>query len=738
MVSGYMRALLASLIFAVSFQLSSPVMAFSDILSDESFKNADVAPKTAASELFTAPQGGSAVDSNAQIPKPGLETASPADPVRGEILQEESEIFPEPAELKPNVDFWMDVYTKYTEKNAIIHDSLDLDIKYEVVDLSELQGRASHRYILRQLSKRKKYYGAILTSLAAKRGNCEGEVECRVAAIFGGTKDRSRYKNAAGNLHVQFGLANRFRDGLINSGQYMEEMRSIFIKNGLPQDLLALPHVESSFNVAAYSRVGAAGIWQFMRSTGKNFMKINSAIDERRDPLLATEGAAKFLKANYSEIGSWPLTVISYNHGKNGIMNAQRLFGNHVDSIIKNYHGDSFGFASRNFYCEFLAARKIMQNPEKYFGAIDLKLPVRYATIKVEGRKTIRQASGYGIHELASLNPALHMQVLRGRRPLPSGYVLRVPDNSVKMEPQYASAPDVGNQDIQAAFQAAVTDQQRHESLQNDPLVPMRSLLKEDTSKPERMQVYVVRRGDTLSTIAGRFRTSVMDIKDNNDLGRNRVRVGQKILIPKRLFDDAERRRIASGGMRTAEAAVAGSVRIIQPVVAVTGNLPGLLQNTQPAVIQLSQLPVYESYKFEEVEGDFGVIRVKSAESLGNYANWAGVDFKELLHLNGWKRNKTISLGQKVKIPLTNVSKDKFEEERIKHHQELLNDFLASFVIDGVDNRVLRRGQTVWEIREGTEDTPIWLMAIYNFDKKLEKVHAGEVIRVPLVHRKLS
>ena len=93
-------------------------------------------------------------------------------------------------------------------------------------------------------------------------------------------------------------------EGVIRSGGYMAEMKHIFRSHNLPEDLAYLPHVESSFNTSAYSKFGAAGIWQFTRSTGKNYLNIDYVIDERRDPILSTKAAAKYLKSNFENLGS--------------------------------------------------------------------------------------------------------------------------------------------------------------------------------------------------------------------------------------------------------------------------------------------------------------------------------------------------------------------------------------------------------------------------------------------------
>jgi hypothetical protein len=119
--------------------------------------------------------------------------------------------------------------------------------------------------------------------------------------------------------------------------------------------------VESTFNPAAYSKAGAAGLWQFIRSTGKQYSLISRKRDDRRDPVRATEAAAHLLRSNYEALGSWPLAIVAYNHGPAGIRAASTLVGSTaIEDIVSRYNGPRFGFASKNFYAEFLAALDVV------------------------------------------------------------------------------------------------------------------------------------------------------------------------------------------------------------------------------------------------------------------------------------------------------------------------------------------------------------------------------------------
>ena len=212
-------------------------------------------------------------------------------------------------------------------------------------------------------------------------------------------------------------------------------MEEIFEREGVPVELTRLPLVESSFNLSATSKVGAAGIWQFMPSTGRLYaMKVSGSIDERRDPLIATEAAARFLKSNYDKLGAWPLAITAYNHGPGGVANAIDTVGSRdIGVIVRSYRGRNFGFASRNFYTEFLAALDVERNHTKHFGAIEMDAPITYDEISVEYPVTLSRAAelaGADLDEVRTLNPALGSAIRDGSSSIPQGYQLRLPSGT--------------------------------------------------------------------------------------------------------------------------------------------------------------------------------------------------------------------------------------------------------------------------------------------------------------------
>jgi peptidoglycan lytic transglycosylase D len=265
--------------------------------------------------------------------------------------------FPEFPSIRNNIKFWEKIYLTYSINTAVIHDQNDVTKIYDAVALVDKDFPDARNINNNRVKRIKEKYSQILLRLSAGSPPTNKD-ESRIAAMFKGPSAFKEMRVAAENIRVQNGLKERFYEGAIRSIAYFKKFQQILKAYGVPEDLAYLPHVESSFNPQAYSKSGASGIWQFTRSTGKQYMTINRRVDQRRDPFISTRAAAKLLKKNYEALGSWPLAITAYNYGTSGMMRAAQAHGDYVD-IFKNYREGYFKFASRNFYSEFLAARNI-------------------------------------------------------------------------------------------------------------------------------------------------------------------------------------------------------------------------------------------------------------------------------------------------------------------------------------------------------------------------------------------
>lgn len=424
--------------------------------------------------------------------------------------------FPLPAQIIPNVEFWKRVYSQYGRNIALIHDDADLSRIYEKIDFDRENFKGSYRQKRKYVLKRLRQIKSDLQSLYKNHGQPRNDRQRRLKErFFGETVDRREYRAAAGRLRAQQGLADGFRISLERSGKYLGAMRAIFREEGLPEELCALPHVESAFNYRAYSSAGAAGIWQFTRHTGRLFMRINRVTDERRDPFVATRAAAKFLKNSYERLGSWPLAVTSYNHGLQGMEQAKKHHGDDFGEIVMEFKGRYFGFASRNFYAEFLAALHVARSWRAYFGEIEIERPMSYALFETDSRlplKKFAKALDVPIEVLRQYNPGYRRSVWQGYRNVPKGYQIRAP---------FEKADRIG------AVLAALSKTDRSGAISR-----------------ANGTWHEVARGETISEIADMYNAPLGALVDINDLdwerhGRVTIYPGQKLRIPSRASERA-------------------------------------------------------------------------------------------------------------------------------------------------------------------------------------------------------
>jgi len=359
--------------------------------------------------------------------------------------------------LESPVEFWKRIFTEYGASQLVFFDPLELSKIYEIMEVGE--DDRTNGFIKDQRE--------------------------RIAAAYGVDLERVR---------AQRGVKEQTMAGLQRSGRYMTQIQQIFRDRNIPIELSYLPLVESSYNIHARSYAGAVGMWQFMRSTGRQFLRISRHIDERKDPIESARAAASLLNQNYETLGNWPLAITAYNFGAAGLARAvAKLESDNLMEIIQNYKHPYWGFAPKNFYAEFLAAKEIATNTDRYFPELEMDSPL--AVREVELKKPVSvpsllKTTGLTRDEFLKWNPALSRRI----RFVPPGYRVKVP-------------ADQKSQAIVAA---------QHQP-QEPPLVRHR-----------------VRHGETLSHIARRYGASLDTILEINGLRRpNFVRAGTMLLIPK-------------------------------------------------------------------------------------------------------------------------------------------------------------------------------------------------------------
>ena len=439
-------------------------------------------------------------------------------------------LFPLPESLKPNVKFWIHVFAGLEGGHGVLHDDEDLGIIYQTL-YNLPRDKERRRSLIRQ---KRNYYKGILERLA--RGKRQGLTrdERRVLALFEGRQTAAAFRQAAQQVRFQGGIREAFRAGLARSGAYLPTIiEPIFEQAGLPKALTLLPHVESSFRNDARSRSGASGLWQFMPATARRFLTVNSRVDERHDVRLATIAAAKLLKDNYRLLGTWPLAITAYNHGAWGMKRAVANTGTtDIGKIVRRYRGRAFGFASRNFYAEFLAAVHVARNYKHYFGPIRFAKP-HTAPVVRPGRYRVRQ--GDNLHRiarrfnttvdaLATLNGLEHVNLIK------TGQLLRIPVQHERY--RVRSGDTLGR--IAKRFGTTVgTLVAMNNVARPNHIRPGQVLRVPAGRRPQRPERYQVRQGDTLHRIAKRFNTTVATLARANGLSNpNDIKAGQTLVIP--------------------------------------------------------------------------------------------------------------------------------------------------------------------------------------------------------------
>ncbi|MGY6274812.1 lytic transglycosylase domain-containing protein [Methylomonas sp. MgM2] len=290
-------------------------------------------------------------------------------------------VFPKPAALEPAVDFWRKTYAVWQRSEVAYHDDRYLDVVYEVFRLPGYVAEGLTTEQKQIMNDRREFWKARLATLEAKlryKAPLNASDKQLVANIeASGRPLNSILPGASERVRAQRGTKERFKRGLEISGRYNLQFRKIFRDAGLPEELAYLPHVESSFQPAARSSAGAVGMWQFTKAAAQTFMPDHNKVDQRLDPFVSASGAARYLSYAINKLGDWPSALTSYNHGIGGMRRAQNRMGKDFMRIVDEYDGPAFGFASRNYYAQFLAAREIATSPDAFFPeGVSYEMPI--------------------------------------------------------------------------------------------------------------------------------------------------------------------------------------------------------------------------------------------------------------------------------------------------------------------------------------------------------------------------
>jgi membrane-bound lytic murein transglycosylase D len=699
---------------------------------------------------------------------------------------------PRPPQLERDVQFWIRVYTQIDTNAGFLHDQANLGVVYDTLHFAPDSPPAERERLVEQTRER---YATALRRIAGSGDGPLAADDERIRELWGGEGTPARLRAAVDDIRFQLGQSDRFRGGLVRSGAWETHIAETLANLGLPAELAVLPHVESSFNPSAYSKVGAAGLWQFMRSTGRRYMRIDSAVDDRLDPFRSTEAAAQLLAYNYRVLGTWPLALTAYNHGTAGVRRAKETLGtDDIVRIVRSYSSRTFGFASRNFYVSFLAALEIDRNPEKYFGPLqkeseahfhEIELPAYISATALERALKIEAA------KLRTLNPALLPAVWSGAQRVPKAYRLRLPVDGTQWSSQ---------------------------------LLAQRLAPGEMFTGQRAPPHYRVQRGDTLAALADRYGVSIEGLAELNHLRTSaHLRPGRVLTVPEttaitlaaatapaaapatapqpaavqpasapapsaapassaapaapapapppsaapapshasppvlaaarappaaQAANAAEVEAVAPpspGGAVSAEVAVRESAEdaAAAAAVAAAGAKPHAAAAPQPlSAAQAEALgpalgPAADTEQsadpFDYSVAQDGTIRVAAEETLGHYADWLGVTSARLRELNHLKFHSPVLIGQRIRLDFSRVTREVFETLRHEYHRELQAAYFAGHRIVGTEIRIARPGDSVWTLTQHRAQLPLWLLQQYNPDLDLTALRAGTQIVMPRV-----
>lgn len=382
---------------------------------------------------------------------------------------------------------------------------------------------------------------------------------------------------------------------LARSARYEKLMKKVLRDNKLPEDLFYIALIESGFSARATSHASAVGYWQFIRGTGKRYgLEINKFVDERRDPEIATQAAADYFKALYQMFGSWYLSMASYNVGEGKVKReVNRLDTRDFWEIAKKKR---LPRETVNYIPKYLAARLIAKDPDKYgFGEIDYLPPIEFDTIKLNEPLNLRIMSekmSLNYEDFKALNPKF-----KGEIATLSGSILtlRIPVGTMDAAKLAANESKVDK----VEFVADAGDTQE----------------------------YRIRRGDSLYTIARKFRTTVAYLRDLNDIPRKkRLKVGSRISVPDRTP------RVSKVSYKTQAPSTATSSAADSKATAAASEKA----EVSSAVVQESISKFYI---------------VQSGDSLFSIAMKYNTTVDSLKKLNSIRRGRILKVGAKIRLP---------------------------------------------------------------------------------------
>lgn len=543
--------------------------------------------------------------------------------------------FPCPPQIQRRVDFWIMVFRSWTTDQLVFHDRDSPERVYSVITSEHSCNRSQP---VRSVETERERIEEMLRTLARKvtwkePGWTREELE--YLELFP-DRDADDIARAAERVRCQTGNRDRFQEALKRFGRYRNNILEVLREHNLSEDILYLPFVESAYNPEAYSRAGAAGLWQIMPATARTLgLQLDATLDERFDPWRATRAAAKYLRHSTDVLTKVaietnplvqpthvnPFVITSYNYGVSGMARAIRSVGPDYIEVLDKYRSGSFQTAVKNFYASFLAARYVARSAEKYFGPLKTDGETGIAQVVLKRPTSVdRVTEVFDVprDSVEQMNPALTRYVWKGWRLIPEGYTLNLPEQS-------------GGWDAHIA---------RLESLPaEDPQLSGRQ--------------YVVQRGDTACQIASAFAVQCKDLIQLNGLGRRAmIRIGQTLDIPGAPKPTASQRvAAAADGYYTVRRGDT-ACEIARSFGVDCKELVRVNDLGSRAIIHIGQnLRIPGMEQVASASTDAGQYRVRGGDTACGIAQAFKVDCKALIRANGLGSRAVIHVGQTLQIP---------------------------------------------------------------------------------------
>lgn len=303
-----------------------------------------------------------------------------------------SDLFPVTKYFYPTVHFWFLIYTQFESNQVVIHDKSNLSLIYKVLDFSSLRHKGLNKNIMfvlqRKLSderidKIKDDLSELIRNPYSLKADSKviyrSIKEAGIALPIKKADRQVFFKKLKENIRTQTGQRNFIKDGIIRSLPYKPFLNKYFVTKSLPKELLAVPFLESSFNPVAESKVSALGTWQFMPLIASYYVpRKTTQIDYRSNIGVISIAAANLMRENIQLMKSWDMAVTAYNSGTKHLLKTRRKLAStkekiNLEDIIKNSDSQHFGFASKNFYSEFLALIHALAYEEEIFAGLHRK-----------------------------------------------------------------------------------------------------------------------------------------------------------------------------------------------------------------------------------------------------------------------------------------------------------------------------------------------------------------------------